>query len=137
LALPDFLKKTPGLFRMGLILVVGIGLLVFASGQKGSEGLPSDTQSALSDYGAALEKRLESMCEQAVGVGEASVMITFESGTRTEYGTGDLTATPKVQGVTVLCTGGADASVRASLSGMLSALLGIGASRICILPLAP
>ena len=41
---------------MGLILVVGIGLLVFASGQKGSEGLPSDTQSALSDYGAALEK---------------------------------------------------------------------------------
>ena len=138
MALPDFLKKTPGLFRMGLILVVGIGLLVFASGQKGSEGLSSDAQSALSDYGAALEKRLESMCEQAVGVGEASVMITFESGTRTEYGTGGgLTATPKVQGVTVLCTGGADASVRASLSGMLSALLGIGASRICILPLAP
>ncbi len=122
---------------MGLILAVGIGLLVFASGQKGSEGLSSDTQSALSDYGAALEKRLESMCEQAVGVGEASVMITFESGTRTEYGTGGLAATPRVQGVTVLCTGGADASVRASLSGMLSALLGIGASRICILPLAP
>ena len=137
MALPDFLKKTPGLFRMGLILVIGIGLLVFASEQKGNEGLPSDTQSALSDYGAALEKRLESMCEQAVGVGEASVMITFESGTRTESGTGGLTATPKVQGVTVLCTGGADASVRASLSGMLSALLGIGASRICILPLAP
>ena len=135
--LPDFLKKTPGLLRMGLILVLGIGLLIFASGQKKTEK-QADTGNDLDVYGEALEKRLDAMCEQVKGVGDARVMVTFESGAQVEYSGSNesLTRPPRVQGVSVLCTGGADASVRASLTEMLSALLGIGASRICILPLA-
>lgn len=138
MVLPDFLKKTPGLLRMGLILLLGVGLLIFASGHGRSE-TQADAEGELSAYGEALEKRLEEMCEQVVGVGDARVMVTFESGAQVEYqgSSESYTRPPKVQGVTVLCSGGAEASVRASLSGMLSALLGIGASRICILPLTP
>ncbi len=123
---------------MGLILFLGIALLVFTSGQKKTqEGSDADA-SDLAAYGEALEQRLSSMCKSVVGVGEARVMVTFASGAEIEYkgSAQTLSRPPRVQGVTVLCTGGADSAVRASLSEMLGALLGIGASHICILPLA-
>ena len=133
----DFLKKTPGLARMGLILVLGIALLIFASSGAG-EKKTEDAQSDLAEYGAALEERLGAFCEQVEGVGPARVMITFESGSETRYqgGAPISVVPPRVLGVTVLCGGSGDATVRARLSEMLEALLGIGASYISILPLA-
>ena len=137
MALLDFFKRMPGIAKMLPILILGILLLVLASGRGGSNAAESDAQTDLTAYGEALEKKLETMCEQVRGVGQARVMITFASGERTEVSGGDsVTRPPEVQGATVLCTGGNDSEVRASLSEMLSALLGIGASRICILPLA-
>jgi hypothetical protein len=133
----DFFKKTPGLVRMGLLLVLGVALLLFASsGSKKTE--EKGEQNDLSAYGEALEKRLESLCAQVEGVGLAEVMVTFESGASTEYrgSTQIAMRPPKVQGVTVLCTGGRATDVRAALTEMLGALLDIGASRICVLPLS-
>ena len=123
---------------MGLILLLGIALLIFASGQTKRQSEAGSAESDLSAYGEALEKKLTSMCESVVGVGEARVMVTFASGAEIEYkgSTETLSVPPRVQGVTVLCTGGAESAVRAALSQMLGALLGIGASHICILPLA-
>ena len=136
MAVLDFFKRMPAVARMLPLLILGIVLLVFASGQGGSDAA-SDTEGDLAAYGEAMEKRLESMCERISGVGRAYVMVTFESGERTEQESGQsFTRPPKVQGVTVLCTGGSDSTVRASLTEMLSALLGVGASRICILPLS-
>lgn len=137
MAVLDFFKKTPGLVRMGLLLVLGVALLLFASsGSKKTE--EKSEQSDLSAYGEALEKRLESLCAQVEGVGLAEVMVTFESGASTEYrgSTQIAMRPPKVQGVTVLCTGGRATEVRAALTEMLGALLDIGASRICVLPLS-
>lgn len=136
MAVLDFLKKTPGLARMGIIFVLGVALLLFASGTK-KEETQSETFD-LSAYGEALEKRLEALCSQTEGVGQAEVMITFESGALAEYQGSTQIAThpPKVQGVTVLCTGGGSDAVRADVSEMLGALLGIGTSRICVLPMA-
>ena len=136
MALLEFLKRTPGIARMGVIFVLGVALLLFAAGAKKETAQSEETE--LSAYGEALEQRLEALCSQAEGVGRAEVMVTFESGALAEYQGSTQIAThpPKVRGVTVLCTGGGSAEVRASLSEMLSALLGIGASRICVLPLA-
>ncbi len=137
MAVLDFFKKTPGLARMGLLLVLGVALLLFASsGSKKTE--EKSEEGDLSAYGEALEKRLESLCTQVEGVGRAEVMVTFESGASTEYrgSTQIATRPPKVQGVTVLCTGGRATEVRAALTEMLGALLDIGASRICVLPLS-
>lgn len=132
----EFLKKTPGVARMGLILVLGVALLLLASGSGKTETKESETD--LSAYGAALEARLETLCAQVDGVGRTEVMVTFESGATAEYRGGTQIAShpPQVQGVTVLCDGGNSAEVRAALSEMLSALLGIGASHICVLTLA-
>ncbi len=132
----DFLKKTPGLVRMGILLLLGVFLLTISSSgaKKDSEGEKSD----LGAYGEAMEKRLEKLCSQVAGVGRAEVMLTFESGEQAEYhgSTQIATLPPRILGVTVLCEGGGDVQVRAALTEMLGALLGIGASRICVLALA-
>lgn len=132
----DFLKKTPGLVRMGILLVLGVALLLFASGTKQTESEPEAMD--LGAYGEALEKRLALLCSQVAGVGRTEVMVTFERGEQVEYrgSTAIGSAPPRVLGVTVLCTGGGSVEIRAELSEMLGALLGIGASRISILPLA-
>lgn len=132
----DFLKKTPGLVRMGALLFLGVVLLIASSG--GVKKETKEEQSDLGAYGEALEKRLETLCSRVEGVGRAEVMVTFESSAKTEYAGSTQIATlpPKILGVTVLCTGGKNAEVRANLTGMLGALLGIGASRICILALS-
>ena len=132
----EFLKKTPGLLRMGALLLIGVFLLIYAS--SGTKNESAGVQSDLESYGTALEARLEALCSQIEGVGRAEVMLTFESGALSEYkGSTQIgTSPPKVLGVTVLCTGGGDAEIRAELTGMLSALLGVGASRVSVLRLA-
>ncbi len=123
---------------MGILLLVGIALLAFASGRGKNEKSGTAEAGDLAAYGEALEKRLTAACESVAGVGDARVVITFASGAAYETvgGAELLSVPPRVQGVAVLCEGGADGAVRASLTSMLGALLGIGASRICILPLA-
>lgn len=133
----EFLKKTPGLVKMGAILLLGVFLLIFASGgtEKNQE---AKAETSLSEYGAALEERLLSLCSEVEGVGAVRVMVTFESGEEALY-QGSLqigSAPPRVMGVAVLCTGGGDSAVRAALTEMLGALLGIGTHRISVLPLA-
>lgn len=134
----DFLKKNPSVWRMGLILLLGVCLLLLASGSGKSEQNAEGAQDDLAAYGEGLEQRLSSLCERVVGVGDTVVMVTFECGAQVQYrGSTEVgTLPPRVQGVTVLCEGGENAAVREALSDMLCALLGIGASRVSVLPLA-
>ena len=133
----DFFKKTPGVLRMGAVLLLGVALLLFAS-SSGEKKEALSEQSDLEAYGAAMEARLEALCSQVEGVGRAEVMLTFESGAQAEYqGSTQIgTRPPRVLGVTVLCTGGGDVKIRSELTEMLSSLLGIGAARISVLQLA-
>ena len=71
----DFLKKTPGIIRMGAVLLLGVALLLFASSGEKQEDFGE--QSDLEAYGAAMEARLEALCSQVEGVGRAEVMLTF------------------------------------------------------------
>ena len=69
-----------------LVLVVGLGLLLWPAGT-GKEGdfAASEEQRAIMDsdaYIADLERRLETALSQMEGVGEATVVLTLESGTR-------------------------------------------------------
>ena len=132
----DFLKKTPGILRMGAVILLGILLLAFAS--SGTKNERAENENDLEAYGAAMEERLEALCSQVEGVGRAEVMLTFESGAQAEYqGSTQIgTRPPRVLGVTVLCTGGGDVKIRSELTEMLSSLLGIGAGRISVLRLA-
>ena len=63
-------------------------------------------------------------------------MVTFSRGEENTYKGSKLTESrpPEVLGVTVVCDGGDNATVRARLTEMLSALFGIGSNRIAVLP---
>ena len=132
----EFLKKSPGVLRMGAILLLGVLLLLFATG--GKEEKKEEAEGALSEYGALLEQSLASLCAEVEGVGRVRVMVTFERGEEALYqGSVKIASVPpRVMGVAVLCSGGGDASVRAALTEMLGALLGVGANRISVLTLA-
>ena len=106
-------------------------------------------------YQAGLEQRLASLIGQVEGAGEATVMITLESGEERIYATdtrtgGDqsqqkthvlledgtaleeTTYLPTVCGVAVVCDGGGDVGVEARITALVSALLDVPANRICV-----
>lgn len=109
----------------------------------------------------ALEARIAALIAKVDGVGECHVMITLESGSRFVYaaeqtynGTAESHAQsektllvetdagpvgllvtevqPTVKGVAVVCSGGADPTVREQVVGLVSAALNISTGRICV-----
>ncbi|MEE3395585.1 MAG: stage III sporulation protein AG [Candidatus Onthomonas sp.] len=141
-----------------LVLVVGLGLLLWPAGT-GKEGdfAASEEQRAIMDsdaYIADLERRLETALSQMEGVGEATVVLTLESGTRRvlaydqngegletvviSAGTGQQeTVTvqelaPRLQGALIICPGGGDPKVRLNILQAVEALTGLRANQISI-----
>ena len=105
-------------------------------------------------YQTQLEQRLSGLIGEIEGAGQATVMITLESGEETIYALDtqsgqtqsqqthvlleDGTALeetvyfPAVCGVAVVCDGGGDVRVAARITELISALLDVPANRICV-----
>lgn len=138
LNLPERIKGALGKPR-GVLLtvaaaVIGI-ILIFASS---FESKPEDSgEIGLDEYKAMLESEVESMCANIRGVGCCRVMITFERGEENTYKGSQLVESkpPRVLGVSVLCDGGDADRIKADVTEMVCALFGIGANRVCVLPL--
>lgn len=131
----DLITFFKGKKRLTFILILlSVGLLLVALS---SVNKTEVTDSAdLSEYKEELEERLERLCSEVDGVGRCTVMVTFSRGEENTYKGSKLTESrpPEVLGVTVVCDGGDNATVRARLTEMLSALFGIGSNRIAVLP---
>ncbi len=115
---------------------VCVGVLLLAVG--GGKPSTNDTASVSEDaYVRALEEQVAQLCTSVEGVGRCRVMITLARGELTEYEGSRVSAVrpPRVQGVTVICSGGGNAQVQKQLCDMLGALFDIGAHRVVILPL--
>lgn len=101
-----------------------------------------------------LEERIKDLCGSVEGVGDVHVMLTLDtsqeyvfakdtdsspSGTKSSYiltSSGEAielyVIAPRVRGVAVVCSGGDRATVRKTLSELISASLGIPLSKISI-----
>lgn len=138
----DFLKNTKNVLsgRKGKALIilfaVGAALLIFSFVPQ-NDGSQAEDKS-LYEYKRELEEELTKLCQNVDGVGKCKVMISFSEGERLEYKAGELISVspPKVQGVSILCEGGARDSVKAELTELASALFDIGKNRICILKIS-
>lgn len=120
-----------------LLFALGVALLVI------SALLPSSSESdgekiSLSEYKARAEEEFANFCREIDGVGKCRVMITFSEGESYEYRGGEIISSspPKVLGVTVICSGGDKATVKAAVAEMAAALFDIGKNRICVLKLS-
>ena len=84
--LTELLKKYK---YAALVFVIGIALLLLPIGKssnKAEDAHPSETRSD-EDYVAELETRLAALLSQIKGAGNVQVMLTLQTGSRTEYQT--------------------------------------------------
>ncbi len=102
-----YLKEKKSLWLIIGALALGVCLMLF--GGTGS--------AKTSD--ASLEARIEKLCERVEGASDISVMVRTDS-------------VGEVRGVAVVCRGGDVASVRLTVTEMLTALFGIPSSAVSV-----
>ena len=123
-------KKRPLLVALALL---GLVCLLFGGLSLGGTGRGGDTaEDELERYRVRLEARLCSLLSEIEGVGSPEVLVTLERGEEHRYSGSKLLSSepPRVLGVAVVCYGGGRDALRAELTSLLSALLGIGTHRI-------
>lgn len=144
--------------RVWLLLggaLLGVVLLLLGSfGGESETTAEPDSISAREEelvlYEARMEKELELLVESVAGVGDAEILLSFESGYTVRYtkdntggaatiGTGSheqalfsTVVPPVVSGVGVVCRGGNSPAVQKTLTDLLSTALGIPSNRVYI-----
>lgn len=131
------IKNRRALVFILAMVALGVLLLCIPSGEGNASRSETTTGEELSEYKVRLESELADTCSSVSGVGRCRIMITFERGAENVYKGSQLVEStpPRVSGVTVVCEGGANATVRGTLTEMISALFGIGKNRIAVLEL--
>ena len=137
-----------------LILIDVIGFVLLIAGERSTDMDESDGEQSYYSvrfYTEEMEARIADLCRQIHGVSEVHVLLTMEgsseyvyaentSGSARDYvilQKGDGSAPvqvheiyPKIRGVAVVCTRGGDSEMQRTITELLSAALGISASRI-------
>jgi stage III sporulation protein AG len=118
-----------GRSRWIFLLLAAMGAALFLLG-----GLLGERDREKTDYAGYLEKRVRELCLSIDGVDEAAVFLTLDE-TETAsgmFGESKTGGTPSVRGIAVVCTGGEYRTVRATVTDLLSAALGVSANRISV-----
>ena len=146
-----------------LVLLAGIAILLIPSGSKQeAQAPPMEQESDESDYAERMEARLCALLSRVDGAGQVEVMLTLQSGARTEYQTDTSVTTeegrsseerktvilsegsaydkaavsaveyPRFQGALIVCEGADSAAVKLNLIAAVSALTGLGSDRITV-----
>lgn len=115
------------------VVLLAAGLILMLLSARGENDATGE-EGTLEKYKRALEEDLSELCSSIDGVGRCEVRVTFSEGARIEYrGTAKVSETPpKVQGVSVVCDGGARADVRAAVTDCITAMFDIGANRVAV-----
>ena len=124
-------KKRPLLVLLALL---GIVCLLIGGLSRGTSGKATTVEGGDEAYRLQLEARLTELLREVEGVGAPEVMVTLERGEEHHYSGSKLQTSepPRVLGVAVICHGGGRDDLRAELTSLLAALLGIGSHRIHI-----
>ena len=91
----EFLKKNKFVL---LLIVIGVVLLLLpSSGSKSESTNEKQQEETMSDteYAVSMEKKLEELLSMVDGAGQVRVMLTLQSGCRTEYHSDVQTTTDK------------------------------------------
>lgn len=146
----------------GMLLILLADLRGASSDQTTAAAAPNTAAQVTlteAEYTAQLEQKLQQMISQIEGAGETAVMITLEGSRETIYaqsekngGEGgsresspvlrkassgeealvEMTWEPEIRGVAVVCQGGADITVAARVTELVSVVLGVPSHRISI-----
>lgn len=153
-------KKIKIIVAIGLIGIILIFTSNLFESDK-QETAKADTGISYEEYTDQLEKRLKSLISAIDGVGQCEVMITLENTTESVYATdveiknGDNSLDqkdkyviydsekgetpvlikeylPKVQGVTIVCSGGENTAVKEKIIQSVTSLFNIPTNRVSV-----
>ncbi|MCC8074112.1 MAG: hypothetical protein LIO62_08320 [Clostridiales bacterium] len=154
-------KKVKIIVAVGLIGIVLIFFSDIGFSDSGTENSSDEQSINYSEYTDELEDKLTAIISEMSGVGECSVMITLENSTESVYATDSEEKTdddssdkkdsyviydsqngeqpvlikeyfPKVQGVSVVCSGGDDIAVKEKIIQTVTALFNISSNRVSV-----
>ena len=128
-----FVQKIGG-FPVLLLALAGILLLLSGNGLFSFQSKKEEAAPDPAAYRLSLERELASLCAEVRGVGRVTVMVTLKEGERTAYSGSKVASVspPAVLGAAIVCDGGGDERIRADLTRLVSALLGIGSNRVTV-----
>ena len=133
----------------GIFLIVAGGMLDTKTASADSSSHTEDLEE-LTSYETQLEKEIAKLCGEVAGVGQVSVMLRLQGGTRALYATDEkgkpasvgsgsaeqaLHSTvllPEIAGVGIVCRGGDSPHVQKTLVDLVSTALGIPANRVAV-----
>ena len=133
----------------GVFLIVAGGMLDTKTANGDSVSYTQNLEE-LTAYEAQLEKEIAKLCAEVAGVGQVSVMLRLQGGTRVLYATDEkgkpasvgngsaeqaLHSTvlmPEIAGVAIVCRGGDSPHVQKTLVELVSTALGIPANRVAV-----
>lgn len=125
-------------FVMAGLLIIGVVLIIAGSiGSGRNEPAKSDIPA---DYESRLERRLEELCMSVAGIDRVKILVTVEGtqGTSGSFGTSSYRTGcdtyPTVRGVAAVVTNGDDATVKKTLTELISSSLGIPSNRVSVAP---
>ena len=151
----DLKKIRSALSGKAIILLLGalgLLLLLFSSGSTQKTVEKRSPLAEAEAYRTSLEESISRLCEQIEGVGHAEVLLTLASTEIAVYAendtaSGTVIATasgdalllsyrmPPVSGVTVVCGGGGNATVKRELTELLCATLSLPTTAVYVAPL--
>lgn len=133
----NYFKENKKVFFSLLLAVLGIVLVFFSSLGDTDKNDNEDNEKSLDEYRAELEEEVRALCASIDGVGKCRVFITFERGEEKVYKGSSLIEVkpPQVQGVTVVCRGADNDTVKCRITDMMTALFDIGSNRVAVLKL--
>lgn len=117
----EYLKRGKRFLKPALIILLGIILIVMASGigNGGTEYTEDELTAEVRDF-----------CESIEGVGKCRVLISYKKTSQSFY---SQSSEKEVYAVAVACRGAKSAAVRKELSDLLSSMFGIGSNRVSVL----
>lgn len=141
------IRKNRLLFLLGIL---GLGLLLF-TGTPAKQTEAVSPLSACESYRAALEDKIADTCRTVKGVGEVKVLLTLatteiavyeknqsaDSETVAKSGSDAILLAyrmPEIAGISVVCHGGDDPTVKQELTSLLSKALDLNSTQIHIAP---
>ncbi len=139
-----------------LAVLVCVGFILILWGGKIADSTKTGIQSednseTIRYYTEELESRIAALCRQVHGITEVHVLLTLDGASEYVYAENGSPAAkeyviieqseggtpvliqeiyPKIRGVAVVCSHGEDSEIQRTITELLSAALGIGASRI-------
>ncbi len=119
-----------------IIALIAIIVIFFSSQFKEDNTKKLDSQFSTEQYKTTLEQQVYNMVTQVEGVGEVQVMLTLQNSYEYVYLDDGKTLQkinePTIRGVVVVCEGGESAVVKEEISSLLTTVLDIPSTKVCI-----